>query len=206
VYGVVLHEGALYYSAGRHPELNGGIWVGRLAPETGRAAWRTVVRRTAAWRPSGTKGGQLGVREYSLMNTAPAIKDGKLAIRSARFDLSTGALEHANPEYVTTVFTGTLDNPVVHAQKPLPPTPDAAQAIRIGPAWFELSSPARARVTVCDVKGRTLAVVYDAPAPAGRTPITPRLDRLATGYYVLRLRAGGQSRTRVMLRMEGGGE
>jgi hypothetical protein len=43
VRNVVLHDGLVCAAAGRHPELDGGIHLAGLDPETGRARWRKTV-------------------------------------------------------------------------------------------------------------------------------------------------------------------
>ncbi len=45
VYGVVMHEGAVSFSAGLHPELGGGIRVYGLEPGTGRMRWSLSIRK-----------------------------------------------------------------------------------------------------------------------------------------------------------------
>ena len=48
VRNVVLHDGLVCAAAGRHPELDGGIHLAGLDPETGRARWRKTVALDSA--------------------------------------------------------------------------------------------------------------------------------------------------------------
>ena len=48
VRNVVLHEGLVCAAAGRHPELDGGIHLAGLDPDTGRARWRKTVALDSA--------------------------------------------------------------------------------------------------------------------------------------------------------------
>src|SRR6185369_12783339 len=45
VYGVVLHEGLLCFSAGLHPEAGGGIYVYGVDPRTGDLKWKKILRK-----------------------------------------------------------------------------------------------------------------------------------------------------------------
>jgi spore coat protein H len=72
---------------------------------------------------------------------------------------------------------------------------------------FALAQPGRVRLHAHDLRGRRVAVLLDAPRPAGRHQVTwtgsdDAGRPLASGVYVLRLRAGGVADTRktVLLR------
>ena len=45
VYGVVLHEGLVCFSAGLHPEVGGGISVYGVDPKSGTLRWKKVLRK-----------------------------------------------------------------------------------------------------------------------------------------------------------------
>ena len=46
VYGVVLHEGLICFSAGLHPEAGGGIYVYGAEPGAGTLKWKKVLRKS----------------------------------------------------------------------------------------------------------------------------------------------------------------
>ncbi|MGD0898680.1 MAG: hypothetical protein ABR915_12660, partial [Thermoguttaceae bacterium] len=49
VFGVVMHQGKLCAAAGRHPELDGGIRVWGLEPDTGAIAWSRALAYSLEW-------------------------------------------------------------------------------------------------------------------------------------------------------------
>jgi flagellar hook assembly protein FlgD len=77
----------------------------------------------------------------------------------------------------------------------------AVHATRIS---YSLESPARVRLTVHDVAGRTVDTLVDAQRPAGEhveswTPSDDAGSRLPSGIYWLRLRANGSTTTSKLL-------
>ncbi|MFT5041820.1 MAG: outer membrane protein assembly factor BamB [Hyphomicrobiaceae bacterium] len=48
VYGAVLHNGSICVSAGRHPEIGGGIYLWGLRPKSGEIVWKRTLRKTPA--------------------------------------------------------------------------------------------------------------------------------------------------------------
>ena len=77
------------------------------------------------------------------------------------------------------------------------PSPAAGLAVWPNPAagpvtvGAELETRGRVRLVVADVRGRTVAVVLDGPAPAGPLRATVDPSGWAPGVYVVRLTAGG---------------
>ncbi len=70
--------------------------------------------------------------------------------------------------------------------------PEAAEALAV-PASFTLPAAGAVRLSVVDLLGRVVAVLADGPVAAGRHEA--RLAGLAPGAYVVRLVAGGETRT-----------
>ncbi len=73
VFGAIVHEGKVCVSAGRHPELDGGILVWGLDPATGAASWETAIRRDSQVRSITDK------TERSYVNrilNAPLVAEG----------------------------------------------------------------------------------------------------------------------------------
>ena len=60
---------------------------------------------------------------------------------------------------------------------------------------FTLARASEARLTVVDLLGREVAVLFDGPAAAGRTDATFDASRLPAGVYVARLAAAGMATT-----------
>ena len=61
---------------------------------------------------------------------------------------------------------------------------------------FALPAAGAARVTVYDVRGRSVATLVDGPLSAGRHEATLESGSLAAGVYVVRLEAAGSVVTR----------
>ena len=64
-----------------------------------------------------------------------------------------------------------------------------------------LPRPGRATLHVYDVSGRLVRILLDGEAPAGEQHLlwdgrAPGGERVAPGFYMLRLRAGGELLTR----------
>jgi len=55
IYNVVYHDGAVCLAAGRHAELDGGIFLWGLSPESGEIRWKTNLHTPAAHYPAGAK-------------------------------------------------------------------------------------------------------------------------------------------------------
>lgn len=75
------------------------------------------------------------------------------------------------------------------------PNPSGPGALRVP---YRLERPGPVRLEVVDVLGRTVAVLVDGHAEAGAHEATLEAGRLASGAYVLRLSAGGETRTQRM--------
>jgi hypothetical protein len=100
VYGVAVHEGRAYASAGRHPELDHGLFVVGLDAATGDAVWTTRLALDPTWGKS-LEGGARG--PFYLMNAPPSLAAGnKLKIAGApRLDLATGILSDPHKVYTS---------------------------------------------------------------------------------------------------------
>ncbi len=74
---VLIHDGALYACGGLTGQYDGGLWVTRLDPLTGRAAWRQRVLSPMEWG-------------NSLRNEPMAFIDGRVWMDKISFDPATG--------------------------------------------------------------------------------------------------------------------
>lgn len=87
VYGVVVHQGLIAASAGRHPELDGGIYFYGLDPDTGQAKWDGRLYVPAEVFTAG-KGQIEGKPRHwtrpanTIINAPLVVKDGKLLLIS----------------------------------------------------------------------------------------------------------------------------
>jgi outer membrane protein assembly factor BamB len=85
VYGVVLHEGLIAVSAGRHPELDGGIYLYGLGPASGEAKWQGRLHVDAeAIVGSQPQGKPRNWRKpaNTVVNPVLQVKEGKLVLVS----------------------------------------------------------------------------------------------------------------------------
>jgi hypothetical protein len=102
VYGVTIHEGLVVASAGRHPEISGGVVVAGLRPDSGDPLWRrTLAKSVAVIASSGGKAGGTIVPE-SFLNEAPVadgerIRIGKFAFSPAQSDAELRSLLDTPP-------------------------------------------------------------------------------------------------------------
>ncbi|HUS92747.1 MAG TPA: PQQ-binding-like beta-propeller repeat protein [Phycisphaerae bacterium] len=81
VYGVCFAEDELRHviaSAGRHVELDGGVTVAALNPNTGSLAWKKHLQKPHSKVPPGGKGARIVA--YSFVNSAPRIEDGRIVL------------------------------------------------------------------------------------------------------------------------------
>lgn len=86
VYGVVMHEGMICFSAGLHPEAGGGIWVYGVQPESGDLVWKKVLRKAPVKLAAN---GKTPVVPNRILNDVLA-SDGKvLSLPGITFDSRT---------------------------------------------------------------------------------------------------------------------
>jgi len=82
VFGVAMHQGALCFSAGYHPEVGGGIYIYGLDPATGKLAWEKVVRRA----PVAYDGkGRYAIKPNRVLNDCLASDGEALSLPGIRF-------------------------------------------------------------------------------------------------------------------------
>jgi hypothetical protein len=85
VYGAVVHEGLFAVSAGRHPELDGGIYFHGLEPATGRVRWskrlHVAAEAVVGSRPENKPRKWLKPAN-TIINGPLSVSDGKLALVS----------------------------------------------------------------------------------------------------------------------------
>jgi hypothetical protein len=61
---------------------------------------------------------------------------------------------------------------------------------------FRLAAPGRISLTLCDVRGRRIRVLYEGAAPAGESRVPVDMRDLPAGVYFYRLTCQGESRAR----------
>ena len=79
VFNVVLHEGKLYCSAGRHSELDGGIHLYGLDPSTGAMRWH--VRHASGLSTEKDLPIAASWETVRILNDLLEVRDGKLWIQ-----------------------------------------------------------------------------------------------------------------------------
>lgn len=97
VLGAVLHNGDLCFSAGRHPELDGGITVYRVDPLSGRLRTKRVLARAVEWAPPDSKLFQ-GMQNV-VINDALRVVDGKLTLFGHDVDALRSPVRTYKKEY-----------------------------------------------------------------------------------------------------------
>lgn len=80
VYGVVMHNGLVAVSAGRHPELDGGIYFYGLNPDDGTVSWKGRMARFPGWEPYDNDNKELRNWENHVVNDALIVEDGRLLL------------------------------------------------------------------------------------------------------------------------------
>ncbi len=86
----------------------------------------------------------------------------------------------------TATATDALALPLAFAVEPMAPNPFASQAV----LRYALPSAEQVRIEVVDVMGRRVAVLADARQEAGRYAVVLDGSTLASGVYVVTIRAG----------------
>ena len=92
VYNVVAHRGAICVAAGRHMELDGGLYVWGLDPQSGAVKWQTRLHTPPRVVPPGQKSPRderafmLEVAKRGALNGGLIVDDGRLRLRSPYFD------------------------------------------------------------------------------------------------------------------------
>ncbi|MBI5060600.1 T9SS type A sorting domain-containing protein [candidate division KSB1 bacterium] len=64
---------------------------------------------------------------------------------------------------------------------------------------YDLSTPAHVRLTVHDLLGREVAVLYDGAAPAGKHRLIWNAGNFSSGLYFVSLRSGDQAQTQKLM-------
>ncbi|UYZ59670.1 LamG-like jellyroll fold domain-containing protein [Hymenobacter latericus] len=110
---------------------------------------------------------------------------------------STNAVEANDPVPTTSVVTSTRRNAATWAQlQGAYPNPVAAEGAVLP---FVLTRSAHVRLAVLDMAGREVAVLLDAPRPAGNYALRFSPAGLAAGMYVCQLSLDGQRLTQPLL-------
>jgi hypothetical protein len=92
IYNVVEHDGSICVAAGRHAELDGGIFLWSLDPNSGQVRWKTVLHTPPTVLPAGEKPEKLArpflleVQQKGAINGGLAVEGGRLKLRSPFFD------------------------------------------------------------------------------------------------------------------------
>ena len=103
VYGVALLKDKVVASAGRHPEIGGGVHVAGLDPKTGAAAWRRVLCKPVAKITTANGRTNGNIVPKSFLNAEPVvdgeqIKIGEFAFSPAETDEALQQRLNTNPE------------------------------------------------------------------------------------------------------------
>ncbi len=76
VFGVAHENGQLYFSAGRHPELNGGIFVYKIAASDGSLTWKAQVTPHRVWVPKTITDSRTRTENRSMKYWPAAVQQG----------------------------------------------------------------------------------------------------------------------------------
>lgn len=78
---LAVHQGLVCAAAGRHPELDGGIWIAGLDPAGGARRWQGRIAADTAgrWLEVGRRGNGKG-HQNTLTNGGFAVRDGQLVL------------------------------------------------------------------------------------------------------------------------------
>lgn len=85
IYGVAMCEDKVIASAGRHPEIGGGVFVVALDPQTGALAWKRTLSKPAAH--IGTNNGKTSgeIVPRSFLNASPIVEGDTIRIDEYSF-------------------------------------------------------------------------------------------------------------------------
>ena len=86
VYGVVLHEGLICFSAGLHPEAGGGIYVYGVEPKSGELRWKKILRKPSVKIAVGAK---VSVAPNRILNDVLKSDGQTLSLPGISFDSKT---------------------------------------------------------------------------------------------------------------------
>jgi len=85
IYGVALHQGSVVASAGRHPEIGGGVYVAALEPTTGAAVWRRRLFKPPALLATANGKTKGNIVPRSFLNAPPAVEGDTIQIGDFAF-------------------------------------------------------------------------------------------------------------------------
>ena len=186
------------------PTAAGGSYA--FTPDLSREALRTFYTRYYAglWGPYGLKDAY-NVKEGWFATAYLGIDQGPivLMIENARTEAIWDAFM-AHPDVRRGLERAGFDVPAVAAEDAptaeavtlAPPAPNPATgAVRLAAT---LAEAGRARLSVYDVLGREVAVVFDGVQAAGAHAVVWDAAGVAAGVYVVRLEAAGLVRTRTV--------
>jgi outer membrane protein assembly factor BamB len=91
VYGVAVLDNVVIASAGRHPEIGGGVFATGLDPATGAARWRRALVKPVAVITTTAGKSQGAIVPHSFLNAPPSIEGGR--IRIGGFDFTPDETE-----------------------------------------------------------------------------------------------------------------
>ena len=86
IYGLTIHKGALAFSAGRHGEVDNGIFLYGLSPKTGTLQWKTnLVTPSIKAEPLNSKVFNSDNARMTPMNGFVKSSNGQLLLKSLRW-------------------------------------------------------------------------------------------------------------------------
>ena len=176
VFGVTLYQGKIAFSAGRHPELDGGIFTWGLEPKTGAVVWNSVIKTDRVVSTD-----QRAFRNYrnNVLGTRLMSGGGALNFQSTKPVRGTISIDPDNPgEYVTSTVPG----PRVRVR-------NTKLTLEVMPGGTGLGlqlpeSIRQAKVTVWDIEGRKV-LLQNVSDGVG---VIPAIN-LNQGQYLVRVEA-----------------
>lgn len=213
VYGVTKYEDEIYFTAGRHPDVDGGIYLYRMNPQSGEIVWHTAIRRNRKWQPIDDKYLPMTV---GVTNARLDVKDGKLSL--PRYESKNGSNDpwksttHGVPGFYLNPTSGemVMDGEAYVPEEYEPFEPVGAEhiirprktdrRIMLSGNSFYVPENGRAQIAVYGVSGRLIKRAFNKAVDAGTHAYS--LPSLPGGYYVVELHHNRQRRSKSILIVE----
>lgn len=184
VFGVAAYGDRIYFSAGRHPELAGGILVWGLDTKDQKVVLKTAIRFNRPWQKwseiEKLKKPKRGVTNEN-MNAIPTITGTTFNLPKFSLDLVTGAMTLNTLAYKEQTY--------IHPVSLRKAAAERGVAFALDAGHFELGEAAAVELRVLDPRGKAVATLFQGRAEAGRHSFDDRAWQAGRhpGWYVMLL-------------------